>query len=191
MKDTGIHMEIHQEIIDKLSAGKGSIWIAAHNDGSDNKINEDAILDTASYSIFLAVLSTIGQSLRKMFRNKKKSHEELAAEKEAAMINRTVGALEEMMLEYIQPATKGSVDEEALDELTDTMGEIRGYYQAGKLKITDQNAMAEIRKSIMKFTNAMAEAKHVAIPAEPDRAGKDEFCVIMKQLAMQKELIYR
>ena len=137
------------------------------------------------------MLSTIGQSLRKMFRNKKKSHEELAAEKEAAMINRTVGALEEMMLEYIQAATKGSVDEEALDERTDTMGEIRGYYQAGKLKITDQNAMAEIRKSIMKFTNAMAEAKHVAIPAEPDRAGKDEFCVIMKQLAMQKELIHR
>ena len=97
MKDTGIHMEIHQEIIDKLSAGKGSIWIAAHNDGSDNKINEDAILDTASYSIFLAVLSTIGQSLRKMFRNKKKSHEELAAEKEAAkIIGISVSSVESM-----------------------------------------------------------------------------------------------
>lgn len=191
MKNTGVQMEINQEIVDKLSVGKGSIWFATHSDESDNKINEDAILDTASYSISLAVLSTIGQSLRKMFRNKKKTQEELAAEKEAAMINRTAGALEEMMLEYIQAAKEGAVDEESLDELTRTLGEIQEYYQAGKLKVTDQNAMAEIRKSISEFTTAMAEEKRTAIPAKPDTTGKDEFRVIIEQLAIQKELIHR
>ncbi len=51
--------------------------------------------------------------------------------------------------------------------------------------------MAEIRKRISEFTTAMAKEKHAAIPAKPDTTGRDEFCVIIEQLAIQKELIHR
>ena len=46
MTSTGKKMELNPAIIDQLE--KGGLWTAAHQDGSDNRVNADAIGDAAS-----------------------------------------------------------------------------------------------------------------------------------------------
>ena len=38
------NIEINPDIIRKLSTGNGKLWSAAHQDGSDNRINGDVVL---------------------------------------------------------------------------------------------------------------------------------------------------
>ncbi len=173
-------LEISPDIIQILSAGSGSIWSAAHDDGSGNRINTDAVLDAAGYSATLGFFSAAFQGIRKAFRNRGKTKDDLRAEKEAAGINRTGGALEEMLLEYLQAAQQGSVDAESLDELIGTLEEIRGYARTGKLTITDEKALSEICTAVTSFTAAMTGSPAAAT------AG-DTFGRIRDQLIRQKE----
>ena len=89
MAHTDARLEISPEIIEKFSPSGGKICFAGHNDGSDNRIDGDAILDTAGYSAALASLQAGFMWLRKKFRNRGKTKEDFAAEKEAAEINQT------------------------------------------------------------------------------------------------------
>ncbi len=154
MKSVHAALRINPEIVGKLGSGMGAFWSASHPDGSDNRIDADAVLEAGSYGIPLGILSALFQGIRKKYRNRGKTKEDLLEEKEAAKINRTGGALEEMLLEYIRAAQAGSVDEENLTELIDTLEEIQGYARAGKLKVTGKDELAEIRKSIANFTAA-------------------------------------
>ena len=133
-------LEIDAEIETKLSSGGSKLWLAAHEDGSDNRINN------------------------------------------------TCGALEEMLLEYIQAAKEGiTADRESLDELIDTLEEIHGYYQEGKLIIPGKKELSEIRKSIAAYTAAMT-GNDAGRPAPEDTApNADEFLLIRDQLLKQKQ----
>lgn len=72
------------------------------------------------------------------FRNRGKTRDDFEAEKEAKRINKTSGALEEMLLEYFRDVQADSVGKNTLDELIDTLEEIKDYYCSGKLKISDE-----------------------------------------------------
>ena len=102
MKSVHATLRINPEIVGKLGSGTGAFWSAAHPDGSDNWIDADAVLEAGSYGIPLGILSALFQGIRKKYRNRGKTKEDLLEEKEAAKINRTGGALEEMLLEYIR-----------------------------------------------------------------------------------------
>lgn len=148
-------LDIDPEIVTKLSSEDSRLWLAAHEDGSDNRINGDVILHASTYGTGFGVIAALSQGIRKLFRNRNKSWQDLDAEKEAYRINNTCGALEEMLLEYIQAAREGTaVDREALDELIDTLEEMHGYCQAGKLMIPGEKELSEIRKSIAAYTAA-------------------------------------
>ena len=73
MANIGAKLQISPEIIQKLSSGKGGLWVAAHQDGSDNRINGEAIMDAAACSTFLGILTGIFQGLKKAFRNRGKT----------------------------------------------------------------------------------------------------------------------
>lgn len=105
MKSVHATLRINPEIVGKLGSGTGAFWSAAHPDGSDNRIDADAVLEAGSYGIPLGILSALFQGIRKKYRNQGKTKEDLLEEKEAAKINRTGGALEEMLLEYIRAAS--------------------------------------------------------------------------------------
>ena len=90
----GVQLTIGPEIIRKLSSGQNSLWSAAHGDGSENRINGEAVAETAEYSFSLAFLTAGLMWARKQFRNRDKTKNDLAAEKEAARINKTASALE-------------------------------------------------------------------------------------------------
>ena len=95
-------LEISPEIISKLSSGDSKLWLAAHEDGSDNRIDGDAILNISSkYGEEFGVISAVFQGIRKRFRNRNKTWQDLEVEKEAYRINKTCGALEQMLLEYL------------------------------------------------------------------------------------------
>ena len=177
---------IDPEIITKLSEG-GRLWHAAHADGSDNRINGDVILEAASYGTGFGILAAGAQWIRKTFRNRDKTREDLDAEKEADVINKSCGALEEMLLEYLQAAQAGRIDAEALDELTDQLGEVWEYARSGKLHIPDAKALSEIRGSIAAFTAALAGEE--AVPPAPEASAADEFRRIRELLLRQKELL--
>jgi len=179
---------VSPEIIEKLSSGN-QLWSAAHADGSDNRINSDAILNASTYGADFGILAALGQGIRKLFRNRGKTREDLAAEKEAARINRTSGALEELLLEYCRAAREGNIDEETLDELIDNLEEMQGYARAGKLQVPGVSSLTKIRKSIAAFTAAIAEEKNASPVREADASGADEFSLIRKQLLRQKELL--
>lgn len=190
MKSVHATLRINPEIVGKLGSGTGAFWSASHPDGSDNRIDADAVLEAGSYGIPLGILSALFQGIRKKYRNRGKTKEDLLEEKEAAKINRTGGALEEMLLEYIRAAQAGSVDEENLTELIDTLEEIQGYARAGKLKVTGKDELAEIRKSIADFTAAPEEgrtAQQGGFRAEP---AEDEFGRIREMLIRQKGELY-
>ena len=106
----GVQLTINPEIIRELGSGQNSLWSAAHGDGSENRINGEAVAETAEYSFSLAFLTAGLMWARKKFRNRDKTKEDLAAEKKAAAINRASDALEEMLLEYLRAAREGEVD---------------------------------------------------------------------------------
>ena len=162
MAQTQAKLEIAPEIIRKLSAAKSTLWTAAHGDGSDNRINVDSVMETAAYSTSLGILNAIGQWFRKKHRNRDKTREDLQAEKEAVGINQACDALEEMMLEYLQAAQKGIVEEESLDDLIGKLEEIQGYECAGKLKVAEKE-VAEIGRSLAGFT--------ASLTGQPGKAG--------------------
>ena len=82
-----------------------------------------------------------------------------------------------MLLEYFQGIQAGSVRKEMLDELIDTLEEMKDYYCYGKLKFSDEIILAEIRNSIAGYT---------AVSSRPVQdAGMrdmDEFTLIREQL---------
>ncbi len=98
---------IDPEIMEKLSVGEGKLWCAAHADGSDNRIDGEAILEASTFGADIGLLEAGVQWIRKLFRNRGKTREDLAAEKEAAGINLTCGSLEQMLLDYFRAAKKG------------------------------------------------------------------------------------
>lgn len=185
MVSIGIKLTIDPYLVMKLSSGQ-KLWIAAHDDGSRNRINEDAVFEAASSDITLGILTGLFMWIRKRFRSRGKTKEDLAAEKEAAKINRTCGALDVMLLEYIQSAQKGVADEETLDDLIKTLEEMQGYDQAGKLSIPGRKELTEIRNSIARYTVSIANSKAVQ---SVQITGNGDFNIIRNQLIQQKELI--
>ena len=188
MVSVGKKLEMNAELAEKLGKGKSCCY-AAHEDGSENRINGDAVMEAASYHTSLGVLAALMMWGRKKFRNRGKTADDLSAEKEAARINNTCGALEEMLLEYIRSARDGMIDEEGLDELIDTLEEVQGYHRDGKLVIPDREGLAEIRKSIADYTAAIADSGSAQSARIAGTAGDDEFGRIREQLAAQREWI--
>ena len=189
MANVGVKLRIDPEIIGKLTSGKSELWFAVREDGSKNRINGEAVGEAATVSFSLAFLVAGFQWLRKKFRNRGKTKEDLAAEKKAAAINRASDALEEMLLEYLRAAREGDVDMEALDDLTDTLKEVEGYYLGGELAVPGEKELAEIRKSVADFTAEIAESKAAGPVREDGAAGTNDFGRIRDQLVRQKELI--
>ena len=185
----GVQLTINPEIIRELGSGQNSLWSAAHGDGSENRINGEAVAETAEYSFSLAFLTAGLMWARKKFRNRDKTKEDLAAEKEAARINKTASALEAQLKDCLQAAQEGMISQEALDDLIDTLEEMDGYDQAGKLTVTNVREAAEIRGRITDFTAAIEGKTAGPTHPEGEKPEKGEFALIRKQLIRQKELI--
>ena len=147
-----MNITIDPELIRKLGADE-KLWSAAHYDGSKNRINEDAILEAGSVS--LGILTALALWCRKKFRNRGKTKEDLAAEKEAARINDTCGALKEKLLEYFQSARKGRIDVEDLDDLIDTLDEMEKHDKTGKLSAAGRQELAGIQKAAAQVSAAL------------------------------------
>ena len=181
-------MEISPEIIRKLSTESGKLWMAVHNDGSDNRINGDVILEASGYGAGFGLFAAITQSIRKKFRNRGKTQEDFDAEKEAKRINNTCGALEQMLLDYFRAAQEGSVGKDALDELIDTLEEMEGYNRSGKLKVPGEKLLTDIRQTITGYTADLAaeSGRPVQAAEKPDA---DDFSRIREQLIRQRELL--
>ena len=189
MANIGAKLQISPEIIQKLSSGKGGLWVAAHQDGSDNRINGEAIMDAAACSTFLGILTGIFQALKKAFRNRGKTKEDFAAEKEAANINVSCAALEAKLLDYLRSAQQGKADEEDLDDLIATLKEIRGYALAGKLKVSGEKELAQIGQSIANCTAAMTGSKAPGPVWKPGTPVADQFRAVGELLIQQKKWI--
>ena len=187
----GVQLTIHPEIIRKLGSGRNSLWSAAHGDGSENRINGEAVAKTAAYSFSLAFLTTALMWARKQFRNRDKTKNDLAAEKEAARINKTALALEAQLKDYLLAAQEGMISPEGLDDLTAVLEEMDGYSRAGKLTVTNVQEAAEIRGRITDFTAAIEGKTAVQPHPEAEKPQEGEFALIRKQLIRQKELIGR
>ena len=185
MAQFGARLEMDPEIMRKLSSGNPGFWRAAH-DEEKNRVNWEAVVDAATYSDALGVALAGFQGLRKAFRNRGKSKEDKAAEKEAKAINRTCGALEQMLLEYVQAAQKGNVDAEALQELIDTLEEMDGYARFGKLSVPGERELAAIGDSIAAFTDAIAVGRGDAAAPEAGEAPASAFGRIRAQLIRQQ-----
>jgi len=188
MGNVEAYPEIRPEIMEKLASAKDRLWLAAHADGSDNRIDGESILEASTYGAGVGLLEAAWQWIRKRFRNRDKTREDLAAEKEAASINQTCDALEQMLLEYFRAVRQGAVGEEALDELTGVLQEMHGYQQAGKLQIPGRKELEVICGSITAYTQALAGDSGAVPPAET--RGADAFALIREQLLRQKELIF-
>ncbi len=181
--------ETNTEWIEKLDAGQ-KLWYAAHDDGSGNRINEDAVIEATVQDVSLGILTAAFLWIRKLFRNRGKTKEDLAAEKEAARINRTCGALEVMLPDYIRSAQEGGIGEEALDELIGTLDEMDGYDRAGKLTVPDMEELTGIRKSIEAYTKAIAKSRPEASMQEAEATNAGEFGRIKALLVRQKECLF-
>ena len=185
MANVGVKLETNPEIIRKLSSAKGGLWTAAHDDGSKNRINEEAIMDAATVGMTAGILTAIFQGIRKAFRNRGKTKEDLAAEKEAKNVNMTCGALEVMLLDYFRTTQEGTLDEETLDDLIGTLNEMQQYAQAGKLKVPGEKELSEICRSIAGYTAALSGRE------QPQTVKafctQDAFGFIRDQLVRQKE----
>ena len=186
MADIGGKLEMDQKTIAKLRSGQ-KFWAASHDDGSKNRINEDAVLEAASCDLSLGILTALFMWVRKKFRNRGKTKGELTAEKEAAKINRSCRALDVMLLEYVQSAQKGMIDEETLDDLIRTLEEMHGYDQAGKMIIPDREVLIEIRDAIVKYTSLITDGRVVRLVLPSETTG--DFNIIRDQLMRQRELI--
>ena len=181
MIHTGLNLDVNPELIAKLSAGQ-MICHASHDDGSANRINTDAVLEAGSYATSFGILAALFMWIRKRFRNRGKTKEDFAAEREAAQINRTCAALKQMLLEYLQAAQQGSIDPEALDELIDTLGEMEAYHRAGKLLTAGKEDLSKIRDSVAAFTASVTGDG-------PVRSAGNAFAAVREQLIRQREWI--
>ena len=189
MAHTDAVLRIDPEIIRKLSSEKAGLWTAAHYDGSKNRMDSDAVMDAFTFSVEVGLLETAFQWIKKKFKNRGKSKAELAAEKEASMINMASARLEQLLLEYLKTAQEGSIDETLLDDLTGTLEEMDGWYKAGKLVVPGKKDLTMIRKSITGFTAAIMENNPETSVPETDTSGTDEFRLIKDQLLSQKTFI--
>ena len=188
MVHTDVKLNISPEIIRQLGLEKESLWSAAHDDGSNNRIDGEDILESASYGTVFGIISAVFQGARKAFRNRGKTKEDFVLEKEAANINKTCGAFELMLRDYLQAAMEGRIDDDDLDDLIDMLKEMESYDRAGKLKNTGKKELTEICKSITEYTAAMAKTR----PEQPIEApAADQFRQIREQLIRQKEQIGR
>ena len=187
MITTHAKLEISPDLVEKLG-GERVFWTASHSDGSENKINEDAVWDAANADASLGILTAAALWIRKLWRGRGKSQEDRAAEKEAAGINRSCGSLEAMLLDYVRSARDGGIDEENLDELIDELEEMHGFLQAGKLTLTDGAGVAAIRGAIEAYTAAIARTVSTGPAPEPPAEG-DEFTRIRALLLQQKALL--
>ena len=188
MVKTGTKMEINPDLITRLSTEE-KLWGAVNNDGSENEIDEDAVIEAASYDTSLGILTGLFMWGRKKIRNKAKTKEDLLAEKEAKRINNISFVLADSLLEYLQSAQEGSISEENLDELIEITEEMSQYYQAGKLVIWDKEILPEIRSSIAEFTDTALKEKTALPQQEAGTDGSDDFRLIRELLLKQKELI--
>jgi len=166
MAHTAARLQMDEGIVRRLSPESAALWAAAHADGSDNRINGEAVMDAAVLNTGLGVAVAAFQGLKKLFRNREKSRADLEAEAEAAKINRSCGALRQMLLEYIQAARAGDLDGEALDELIVLLEEMQGYRQSGKLKVLDEPALEAICRGVSEYTAAIAGGGELPDPAE-------------------------
>ncbi len=185
---TGGKLRIDPEVISKLGSGDSCFCFAVHGDGSENRINGEAIVEATVLEPSLGIVTAVFQGIRKAFRNRGKTKEDLAAEKEAAKINKTCGALNLQLLDYIRAAQEGGIEEDDLDTLIDTFRETEEYSRSGKLKVTDEKNLAALCKSIVSYTAAVTGG-----PAADDQDAEmpvaDMFCLIREQLTRQKKWI--
>lgn len=86
-----------------------------------------------------------------------------------------------MLLEYFRGIQAGSVRKEMLDELIDTLEEMKDYYCYGKLKFSDEITLAEIRNSIAGYTAVLAEESSRPVQ-DTGMRDMDEFTLIREQL---------
>ena len=186
MAHTDVKLTIAPEIVERLGLDSGPLWSAVHGDGSDNRVNWDAVFEAETVDTSHGILTAVFQGLRKAFRNRGKTREDLAAEREAAQINRTCVALRQMLLEYLQAAQAGSVEEEALDELIETLAEMHGYQRSGKLSITGKSELATIADSIAEYTDAIARSRDPHAVQRTEAPAEDDFCRIRECLTRQK-----
>lgn len=183
MTHTDTKLTIDPEIVSKLHSGESGFCFAAHSDGSDNRIDSDAIMDAATVGATIGIMTAVFQGLKKAFRNRGKTQDDLQAEKEAAKINKTCGSLDLLLGDYLEAAQKGIVEEDDLDLLIDTLRDTESCYQSGKLKVSGEKELAVISQSIADFTAAMTGCE----AAETSAA--DPFRRILEQLVRQKEWI--
>ena len=189
MAHVNARLAVKPEIIEQLSTEKAGFWTAAHKDGSDERFNFNELNNAIDVTPEVGIMDIGLQFVRKLFRDSTKTKEDFDAEKEAAKINKTCGALEEMLREYLLAAREGSVDEESLDELIDTLAEMHGYDQAGLLSLPGEKELADIRKSVSVFTASLAKEKGEQSVPEADDPNADEFTLIRDQLIQQRKLI--
>ena len=183
MAQIGVKLAIDPEVVQRLRAEAGGLWRAAHGDGSDNRINVDAVIDAAVLDTSLGILTAAFQGLRKAFRNRGKTREDLAAEKEAAQINLACEALTALLLDYLQGAQAGTADPETLDALIHALEEMEGYHRSGKLTLPGEGLLSEIDKSAAALTSAMTASSGAQSP-EGDIFGR-----LRAQLVRQKQWI--
>ena len=186
MAKTGVKLSIHPEILGKLSSGKRELWHAAHNDGSDNRINGEAVMETASYSTTLGIFSAIFQGIRKAFRNRGKTEDDFVAEKEAREINQTCDALDLMLRDYLKETQEGILAEETMDDVMDTLKDAEVYARAGKLTISGKKEAADILGSIGDFTAALI-GETAGKPFDSSALQSNPFSQILDLLSRQKE----
>ena len=91
-----------------------------------------------------------------------------------------------MLLECFQGIQAGSVRKEMLDELIDTLEEMKDYYCYGKLKFSDEIILAEIRNSITGYTAVLAEESSRPVQ-DTGMRDMDEFTLIREQLILKRK----
>lgn len=194
MPSFNVRLSVSPEILEKLASedqlGPGEkLFCAAAYDGSDNRIDSEAILDASVHGLDVGLLTAAGMWIRKRFRDRGKTRADLAVEKEAARINLTCTALSEMLLEYLRAAREGSVDGESLGELIDNLSWVSGYYGAGKLVTPCKKDLAAVRAAVGDFTAALEKEKNVRpaqIDALPDR---NDLILLREYLLRQQQLL--
>ena len=194
MPSFNARLSVSPEILKKLASEdqlsqEEKLFCAAAYDGSNNRINSDAIIDASSHGLDVGLLTAAGLWIRKRFRDRRKTRADLAVEKEAARINQTCTALSEMLLEYLRAAQEGSVDAESLGELTDNLSWVSGYYGAGKLITPCKKDLAAIRAAVGDFTAALEKEKNARpaqIDASPDR---NDLILLREYLLRQQQLL--
>ena len=183
-------MKVSPEMIEKLSGESGKLWSAAHVDSSDSRVDLNALNKFDPILFPELNFASLGiEAVKKLIHNSGKTQQDYIAEEDATRINKTCGALEEMLLEYFQAAQKGIIDEESLDELIDTLDEIRGYYAFGKMKVPGEKELAEILESITTFTVSLAKEMQGHSVPETEASNADPFTRIRDRLIQQRKLI--